>query len=609
MRVTQLEIYGFRGIKHGLLSLPRHCVLLGPNDVGKSSIAEALALLAGKERLTKPICDWDFYGGAPTPASRFTIVATITDFGDGAQQVPTAFPEWFLGEKSARPVWWLDAKGEVSTEADPPEGARLAAQIALSGRYDEEESAFDTRHYFYDGPTDPFTEEYRAVPPDRLRELGIFLLPSSREWDRVLAFGSSSFLKMLREYGGVPGKTIEALKRELRRPDSRIEDAAGLKDILASAEKELRSFLMVSGSGRLIYRPTSLDVLSVLKSLVPHVAQGDDFLLPVARHGAGLVSLQTFLILLAFAAHRLKSGRHFLFIAEEPELHLHPSLHRRLVSRIRSVSTQSIVTTHSPAVASHYAPSEVIYIQNTDQGMLTAEPLRRAPIGQIPRNSVRKLYLQFRQEFYDALMGGMTFIPEGLWDYRWLTLWHRVAEASPEVAKCLQLKPLSFLPTCDAAVAESFEEVSRFRPDAVPIVDGDSPGDVYLTDLSSLQRPPRRVVRYGAGASVEYLAAWILEPALSTPGPNLARLIPDPAQHTLRGLQRALADRKKDDELHEALAWEALDTPAAVLRAGQFLQDLVLIACGDSPQDQGWKKEIRANGTEIHTAAHVSRVP
>jgi hypothetical protein len=117
---------------------------LGPNDVGKTTIAEALALLAGKERMTKPLCDWDFYGGAPTPASRFTIIATITDFGDGSVQDHTAFPQWFLGERSARAVWWLEDKAEISAAVDPPTGGRLAAQIALSARYDDEASEFET---------------------------------------------------------------------------------------------------------------------------------------------------------------------------------------------------------------------------------------------------------------------------------------------------------------------------------------------------------------------------------------------------------------------------------------------------------------------------------
>lgn len=607
MRLAQLEIHGFRGIKHGVVSFPKHCVLLGPNDVGKTAIAEALALLGGKDRLTRPVCDWDFYGGAPDAASRFELIATVTEFGDGSTNDPTAFPEWFMGERSARPVWWHESDSVVSTEPDAPTGTRLAAQIALSGRYVDDASEFETIRYFYDGDTDPFSEDHRTVPAERLRELGIFLLPSSRDSERVLTFGSSSFLKMLREYGGVPGKAIEALKHELRKPTTFIEDAAGLKDVLERAESEMKSFLLMKEASRLAYRATSLDVLSVLRSLVPHVLRGSGVLLPLARHGSGMASLQVFTILLAFAQYRLQAGQNFMFVAEEPELHLHPSLHRRLVSRIRSSSSQSLVTTHSPAVASHYAPTEVLYLRNHD-GQLAAEPLRRQPISSASSKAVRKLYLSHRHEFYDALMGGAIVIPEGISDHGWLSLWLRVAEASAEVAQDFKLSPVAFVPTHDGAVVDTYEETRRFRPDALPLVDGDDQGEKYAQALDAMKPPPRAIARYGAGAAVEYFAAWVLEPCLAAPGPILSELLQG-TTGTLRDLRGVLTGRAKDDaSLREALAWEALDRSDAVKRAGEFLQDLALIAGGQAPSNSGWTSTITPSGATVYTATHIRKI-
>lgn len=147
---------------------------------------------------------------------------------------------------------------------------------------------------------------------------------------------------------------------------AKIEKAAPLSEILKAAAKELRSFLLISQSSEIAYRPTSLDTVSVLQSLVAHIVQSDGSLLPVARHGAGMVSLQAFLLLLAFAEQRRNSKRNFILAAEEPELHLHPSLHQRLVHRIRSTSVQSLVTTQSPHVAGGYQPREVVFVRNTD---------------------------------------------------------------------------------------------------------------------------------------------------------------------------------------------------------------------------------------------------
>src|SRR5437870_690524 len=112
MRIAQIDIQNFRGIRNGTISLPEHGVFFGRNNVGKSAIAEALALLFGRERMTYGLSDWDFHGGSLTPDSRFTLVATMTGFGSG-ENAPERFPRWFMG-KSARPVWWRQDTKTIS---------------------------------------------------------------------------------------------------------------------------------------------------------------------------------------------------------------------------------------------------------------------------------------------------------------------------------------------------------------------------------------------------------------------------------------------------------------------------------------------------------------
>jgi len=465
MRICQIELRGFRGIREGHLVLPKHAVLLGANNAGKSTIVEALALLFGRERMVRPISDWDFYGGLPKPDSRFYIIATITEF---PHDDPVAVPDWFIGENVARPVWWHEEDSTLSTETDPPTGTLLAAQIAMAGRYNDETCEFDTVRYYYHGECDPFTDNHNPVPMRVLRDVGLFLLSSNREWDRLLSFSSSSLLKVIREYDALPGNAIEDLKEQLRSGVAKIEDFPPLSGILKTATEELQSFLLVGQSSKLVYRPTSLDTVSVLQSLVAHVETSDASLIPVARHGAGMVSLQAFLLLLAFAEQRRKAERNFILAAEEPELHLHPALHQRLVHRIRSTSVQSIVTTQSPNVAASYQPNEAVFVRNND-GQLTATRLRTEPIKDIPTNSVRKLYLVHRGPFYEALMGGVILVPEGVHDYEWLQLWQRLAQASPDIMGCYLLRPITMVPTSDASIGESFQEIYRFRPDAIPI--------------------------------------------------------------------------------------------------------------------------------------------
>lgn len=603
MRICQIELKNFRGIREGKIVLPKHTVLLGANNAGKSTIVEALALLFGRERMVSPISDWDFYNGSPQPNSRFYIIATVTDFSSNE---PHEVPDWFIGENAAQPVWWNNATSTLSTATDAPQGTILAAQIAMAGRYDDEACDFECLRYFYQGESDPFTDSYAPVPWRLLREVGVFLLSSNRDWDKLLSFRSSSLLKVIREYEALPGTTIEELKQQLRSDVAKIEEVAPLSNILNAATEELKSFLLIGESSKMAYRPTALDSMSVLQSLVAHIAKSDNTLIPVAKHGAGMISLQAFLLLLAFAENRRTTGRNFILAAEEPELHLHPSLHQRLVHRIRSASVQSIITTQSPNVASGYQPSEVVYVNNND-GQLSAMPLRTEPIRDIPTNSVRHLYLKRRESFYEALMGGVILIPEGIYDFEWLLLWQRLAQSSPNATDDYDLRPITILPTSDAAVVESFQEIAKFRPDAIPIVDGDDAANSYITNLCSGTPAPSKIIRFGTDAAIECMSAWILEPSLPNLGNTLSTLLPT-SSRTLKDLQNAICDKRKDRELRENLVWESLEIEECCKRACEILHDLAAIASGSTLKNSGWQTQTGSNGTTIYVASHIQRV-
>ena len=63
MRVRRLEIDNFRGIRSGLLDFAGNTLLVGGNNVGKSTVCEALDLVLRPERLSAhPVLnEHDFY--------------------------------------------------------------------------------------------------------------------------------------------------------------------------------------------------------------------------------------------------------------------------------------------------------------------------------------------------------------------------------------------------------------------------------------------------------------------------------------------------------------------------------------------------------------------
>ena len=63
MRIRRIDINNFRGIREAMLIFHGHTLLLGGNNVGKSTVCEAIDLVLGPERLSRqpPINEHDFY--------------------------------------------------------------------------------------------------------------------------------------------------------------------------------------------------------------------------------------------------------------------------------------------------------------------------------------------------------------------------------------------------------------------------------------------------------------------------------------------------------------------------------------------------------------------
>jgi ABC-type cobalamin/Fe3+-siderophores transport system ATPase subunit len=80
-------------------------------------------------------------------------------------------------------------------------------------------------------------------------------------------------------------------------------------------------------------------------------AEGDCEEIPIAKLSSGEKQL---IILLAEAL--LQRGRHYVYLADEPELSLHIDWQRKIIPAIKKLNqnAQIIAATHSPEVASKY---------------------------------------------------------------------------------------------------------------------------------------------------------------------------------------------------------------------------------------------------------------
>lgn len=593
MFICQLEIDGFRGIKSAKLQFQPHTVLLGPNAVGKSAIVDALGLLFGRERLVRPIGDHDFFGSSPQPESRIKIIATISGF---KQNNPDLTPQWFNQKDGGIPLWWNPVTGDVSCEMK--DKLQLCCQIAFSARFDEDTLEYETARYFYDGEGDPFEDSnIRRLRSLHLKELGFFLLPSNRTWDRVISFASDLFKKVLKLQESMPGKAIKEIKEWLKSPPIRLEDDDQLKSIIQRVNDELSGFIGKEESV-LQFFPTTGDVDGIMQALFPYLRGKKDTELPLGRHGSGIISLQTLLLLFEFGRARNKRGENFILATEEPELHLHPGHHRRLVGRIRGVSNQSITTTHSPEVVAYFKPEEITILRN-NSGNLEAVPLLSKK-GTIPeKNALMRLYTIYRSEICNALMHRIVLTPEGLTEFRWFNSLLRAcvtAEGWNETDDSKTPQALAMLPTQDSHVVATYEKFQPYIECLIPIVDGDKAGGDYVKSLLKLTTPPSIIIQLPEDCAIEALIAWILSPEKDDDWEHLEEIL-GLTERSMAALIASLEENKTRWSIHEDIIAIVTENPNAAKRARLFLDNLSKLADGSTEISELWNKdEDRSSG-------------
>jgi putative ATP-dependent endonuclease of OLD family len=146
--------------------------------------------------MVKRLTEHDFFGSDPDEKSRIVIIATITDF---AGNDPSYHPAWFGAARGVEK--WLDTEsGELHSSRSDPTWS-LAVQVGFAARFDLEDLEADTIRFFVDDEGalgDPFSEDARVVqvPAATLQELGFFLVPASRTWDRWISFSSELFKRL-----------------------------------------------------------------------------------------------------------------------------------------------------------------------------------------------------------------------------------------------------------------------------------------------------------------------------------------------------------------------------------------------------------------------------
>lgn len=418
MRIQILDIKNFRGIASGHVIFKKHSLLVGGNNIGKSTVCEALELVLGPERLYHRLVidEHDFYRGRyqKDDGSFLKIVIRVVLTSLNLKQQLRFHQHLRLWNEDE--LTFVDEEVDGISHADDP-NVDWALPVVFIGRYDPEEDDFvgDT---FFDHPLDDpdslSDEEKASLGQGRSiftrahkRDCGFIYLRALRTGSRALSLQRGSLLDTILRLGEQGGANMwPAALRSLKELNPAIGEIRQLKSIRAQLQERLGRFINLASEGDQtsfyasdLTRDNLREVVKLFIATWP-----SNYPVPFSRQGTGSVNLLVFALLTMIAD--LKEQNSAIFVMEEPEIALPPHIQRRVVKYVLQEMGQSIVTSHSPYIIEQYEAENVVVLGRDDKSCFTGKPIDRSAIEQ-------KNYRAQRRQFAEAILSRAVFVVEG----------------------------------------------------------------------------------------------------------------------------------------------------------------------------------------------------
>lgn len=411
MRIAKLKVENFRGIKQGELLIPSHAVMVGDNNIGKSSLLEAVDLVLGPERLSRrPVIDeHDFYAGKyidgdgkPFPIHVEVVVADLSE--DQARHFRDH-------------IEWWDEETQALLAGPPPEGTdrptvKPALRVGFTGIYDTDEDDFVGSTHFLSPQKDDGSYDTFKTSDKRL--CGFLYLRTLRTGSRALSLERGSLLDIiLRLQKDKNFKIWEDVLEQLRVLPVADKEELGISEILTSVQSAIRGFMPADSFSNPHMRVSDLTrdtlrrTLTVFMSTGAVREDGTEYAAPFQHQGTGTINT----LVLALLSLIADLKQNVIFAMEEPEIAIPPHTQKRIIDGVRKKSAQALFTSHSPYVIEEFSPEQVLVLTRSD-GVLTATP------AYFPPSIKPKVYkAELRKRFCEALLSRRVLIAEGRTEY------------------------------------------------------------------------------------------------------------------------------------------------------------------------------------------------
>lgn len=463
MRILRAKIENFRGIKEAEIDFPKHTLLVGPNNACKSTVLEALNLVLGPDRArgTDIIDEHDFYQGeyrapdndeeeneasnatdqkneneeeepekgsiaeegSPSEAESSEQAAKASEEESGQDSQGAEPPEISievtlceLNESDRQRFrshfeYWNEEKSRIYTseelEQHDPDEEPLVLRVGFRGWYEREEDEFRSETFFLN--PEPTNGSYDRFGRRSKQEIGFLYLRSLRTGNRAASLERGSLLDTLLREKTERTQLWETILEGLKETGEVLEANGELQSALDDIRGRIERFIPLAEEESVpasTLRPGRLTRQHLRETITYFLASRDStHPLPFDRLGGGTSNVIVFALLSAIADEK----DNVIFAMEEPEIALPPHTQRVIVERLRDISSQSILSSHSPYVAELFLPDSLVVLNREKDGSL---PNTTPDVGQSVKE--KTLRRDFRTRFAEGLLARAVVLVEGV---------------------------------------------------------------------------------------------------------------------------------------------------------------------------------------------------